>query len=131
MSRKKKNKALQAIEYGLYRAIAAVVKPVSDERVYRWGTRLGSVARKLLRRRDVLAMKNLRSVYTDKPDSELRAVLDECWRHFGREILALVRYQSMSLDEIIERCPPENAHLLEEARAEGKGVVLISAHYGS
>jgi KDO2-lipid IV(A) lauroyltransferase len=130
MSRKKKNKILQAIEYGSYRAIAAAVKRVSDERVYRWGTRLGNLARKLLGRRDALAMKNLRAIYTDKPEPELRTLLDDCWRHFGREILGLMRYQSMSIEEIVERCPPVNAHLLEEARAQGKGVVLISAHYG-
>jgi Kdo2-lipid IVA lauroyltransferase/acyltransferase len=130
MSRKKKSKALQAIEYVLYRIIRAAVTRASDERVARWGTRLGPIARRFLRRRDVIGMRNLRLIYEGKPESELRAIMDECWRHFGREILLLPRFQSMTIEQVLERCSIENQHLLEEARALGKGVVLISGHYG-
>jgi len=130
MSRKKKNRALQAVEYAFYRVIRAAVTRASVERVSRWGTRLGPIAKRLLRRRDIIAMKNLRAIYPEKPVSEVRAIMDECWRHFGREILALARFQSMTLEEVVQACPPENQHILEEARALGKGVVLISAHYG-
>src|SRR5207253_5585836 len=54
-----------------------------------------------------------------------------CWHHFGREALVSIRMQTMSLEEIAARCPVINAHLLEEAIARGKGVILISAHYGA
>ena len=130
MSRKKKNTIVEILEYAAYRTAAGLVRFSSEERVYRWGTRLGALAGRLLGRRDRLAMKNLRLTFPEKPPSDLRRILDECWRHFGRELLAFLRYQRMTLEELAERCPFVNAHYLEEARARGNGVVVISAHYG-
>jgi KDO2-lipid IV(A) lauroyltransferase len=130
MSRKKKNRILEAVEYAAYRTVARVVRFASEERVHRWGTRLGALSGKVLTRRDRVAMKNLQYAFPEKPHAELRRIADECWRHFGRELLAFVRYQSMSLQEIVERCPFINVEVLDEARAAGNGVVLISAHYG-
>ena len=129
MSRKK-NALLQRIEYALYRAIAGRVTRASDDAILRWGTRLGDFSRRLLRRRDRLAMSNLRLAFPARSDSELRAILDECWRHFGRETLGYIRLQSMPLDEIAARCPLVNAGLVDEAIARGRGVVMVSAHYG-
>ncbi len=129
MSRKK-SALLQRIEYAAYRAAAALVRRSSDESLRRWGTRLGALSAKLLRRRDRLALRNLAVAFPERPPDELRRILDECWRHFGREMLQFVQLQSFSLDEIARRCPFVHEEILEEGRARGKGVILISAHYG-
>ena len=128
MSRRK-SLALQRIEYALYRTIARFARRLSDESVIRWGDRFGNIARRILRSRDRLAMRNLRETFPGRND--LRDVLDRCWRHFGREALYSIRMQDMSLEKIAAACPLVNAHLVEEAIARGKGVVLISAHYGA
>lgn len=129
MSRKK-NALLQRVEYAAYRAVARFVARASDDAIQRWGSRLGRVARRLLGRRDRLAMKNLRIAFPQKSDLELRDILDASWMHFGREALGYIRAQNMSLAEIAERCPFIGAELVDEALARGNGVVLISAHYG-
>ena len=103
---------------------------MAEESVHRWGTRLGAVAAKVLRGRDALAMRNLRLAYPERSERELRRIADDCWRHFGREALLSVQTQNLSLDEVAERCPFVNAHLVEEAIARGKGTILISAHWG-
>ncbi len=130
MSRKKKSKLLQAIEYAAYRLVAGMVGRASDERVDRWGARLGALAGKVVRRRDRLAMRNLRSAFPEKSPAELRAILDECWRHFGRETLQYIKLQQMTLDQIAQRCEFVNRHFLDEAIALDKGVILMTAHYG-
>jgi len=130
MSRRRKSIKLQRAEYALYRMVAAVARRLSDRGVQRWGGRLGNFSRRILGSRDRLGMRNLRAVFPSKSDRELRDILDACWRHFGREALESIRMQDMSLDEVAARCPLVNAHLVEEAVARGKGVVLISAHYG-
>jgi KDO2-lipid IV(A) lauroyltransferase len=38
--------------------------------------------------------------------------------------------RNLSPAEIATRCPTANEHLLEEARAKGKGTILISGHWG-
>jgi tetraacyldisaccharide-1-P 4'-kinase/lauroyl/myristoyl acyltransferase len=128
--KRRKHPLLQRVEYLTYRAVARIVTSMAEERVHRWGTRIGSLMRHILRGRDRLAMRNLRTSFPDRDVRELRRILNECWRHFGREVLLAVQAQTLSLEEIAARCPFVNAHLLEEAIARGKGVILISAHWG-
>ncbi len=130
MSRRRKSRAVQRIEYALYRIVAAPARRLSDRGIHRWGDRLGTLGQSVLRSRDRLAMRNLRAAFPSKSDQELRGILDACWRHFGREALYAVRTQDMSMEEIAAACPLVNAHLLEEAIARGNGVILISGHYG-
>jgi KDO2-lipid IV(A) lauroyltransferase len=130
MARRKKNKVLQRIEYTTYRLIAGAVRRMSEERVARWGARLGAFSRRILRSRDRLAMRNLAAAFPSKSEQELREILDKSWRYFGWEMLEFVRAQRYSLDELAERCPFVNAELLEEARARGKGTLLLSGHFG-
>jgi lauroyl/myristoyl acyltransferase/tetraacyldisaccharide-1-P 4'-kinase len=128
--KRRKNALLQRVEYAAYRFVARRVTAMSEEEVHRWGTRLGKVAGLLLRGRHRLALRNLRLVYPEKPERELRGIARECWRHFGRELLLSIQTQNLSLEEVAARCPFVNAHLLEEAIARGKGTILISAHWG-
>lgn len=129
MSRKK-NPVVERLEYVAYRLIAGAARRASDRSIATWGALLGSLSRRVLRGRDRLALRNLTCTFPDRPAAELRSILDASWRHFGREMLEFVRAQSMSAEEVARRCPFVNGHILEEARARGKGVVLISAHFG-
>jgi len=128
--KRRKNPVLQRIEYTVYRFVARRVSAMSEEAVYRWGTRLGALGSRVLRRRASLAMRNLRFVYPDRPEHELRKIANDCWRHFGREVLMGIQTQNLTLEELAERCPFVNVHLLEESVARGKGTMLISAHWG-
>jgi KDO2-lipid IV(A) lauroyltransferase len=130
VSRRKKNPILQRLEYAAYRFVANRVARASDESIQRWGRRLGRAARRLLRRRDRLAMQNLAIAFPEKSESERRAILDASWIHFGREALGYIRLQNMSLHEIAARCPFVNEAILDDALARQNGVVLLSAHYG-
>jgi KDO2-lipid IV(A) lauroyltransferase len=130
MSRRRKNRFLQWFEYGAYRALVVATRPVSYETLLRWGTRIGTVSRHILRGRNRTALRNLRMVFPEKSEEERRQILRSCWQHFGREVLGHLHMQSMSLEEVAERCPFVNLHVLEDAMARGKGVIMISAHYG-
>jgi len=130
MARRRKNRVLQRVEYTVYRLIAGTVRRMSEERVARWGARLGALSRRVLRSRDRLAMRNLRAAFPSRSERELGETLDQSWRYFGWEMLEFVRAQGYSLEELAERCPFVNAELLEQARARGKGTLLLSGHFG-
>jgi KDO2-lipid IV(A) lauroyltransferase len=131
MSRRRKNALLQRVEYVLYRAVVRAVRSRSDESLRRWGTRIGNLGRRVLRGRDRLAIRNLASAFPEKSESERRRIADECWRHFGREALATIRMQHVPIEEVPSHCRFVNAKIFEEAQARGRGVVLLSAHYGA
>lgn len=128
--RRRKNRLQQRVEYALYQMVARRVRRMSEAQVYKWGTRFGALAGKLVRKRDRLAMTNLRATFPEKSERELRTILDECWRHFGREALLSIQMQALPLEEMAERCPVINVHLVHEAIARGKGAILITGHYG-
>jgi len=128
--KRRKNAVLQRVEYVLYRFIARRVSSMSDEAIHRWGTRLGALSAKILRGRDQLALRNLRETFPEKDARELRRIVDECWKHFGRELLISLQMQNLSLEEVAARCPFVNAHLLQESIDRGRGTMLLSAHYG-
>ncbi len=131
MSRRRKSALQQRVEYILYRAVARAVRSASEATLRRWGARLGALARHILRGRDRLAMRNLAATFPEKNEAERRRIIDECWRHFGREALETIRMQHVPIEKIPSYCPIVNAHLVEEAIALGRGVILISAHYGA
>lgn len=130
MSRRRKNAVVQRLEYALYRLVSLAVRRASDEAIARWGQHIGDLAARLLRRRNQLALRNLTSTFPDRTSEELGAVLRSCWRHFGREALESIRLQHLPATAIAERCPFVHADLLEQGLSRGRGVVLISAHYG-
>jgi KDO2-lipid IV(A) lauroyltransferase len=130
MSRRRKNALLQRVEYLLYRATARAVRASSDDALRRWGTRIGTLARHVLRGRDRLAMRNLAETFPEKSEAERRRIIDECWRHFGREALETIRTQHLPLDEISTHCYFANPEVLQDAIALGRGVLILSAHYG-
>lgn len=130
MSKRKKSRLLARLEYAAYRVVAALTRRASDQGVLRWGTRLGAVSGKILRGRDRLAIRNLTAAFPEKTEAERRAILDECWRHFGREMLGYIRLQGMPLDEIAAICPFVGEEILQESIARGQGTMLLSAHYG-
>jgi tetraacyldisaccharide-1-P 4'-kinase/lauroyl/myristoyl acyltransferase len=129
--KKRKSALLQRVEYIIYRIVARAVGSMSDEGLLRWGTRLGALASKVLRGRDRLAMRNLRRTFPERDVPSLRRTLDECWQHFGRELMISVRTQTLSREEIAARGSFVNVQLLEEAIARGKGTIIISAHWGT
>ncbi len=126
----KKSRLQTRIEYRLYRILLRAVGAMSDDSLLRWGTRVGGLASKVLRSRDRLGIRNLRAAFPERPDPELRQILDRCWKHFGREVLLYLKVQSMPLEEIAARCEFVHQELLHDARARGKGTLLMSGHFG-
>jgi len=125
----RKNPLLQRLEYAAYRLVARGVSKLSDDSVAKWGARVGNLTRVFARRRHRLAVENLRATLPERA-AEADAIVRECWRHFGREALGYIRVKGQPLDELAARCPFVNEEILRDGLAAGKGVLLISAHYG-
>lgn len=129
--KKQKSEWLQRAEYAMYRFAARRVRAAKPASVLRWGERLGRFGRRVLRSRDRIAMRNLQRVFPDRPQPELRRLLDDCWRHFGRQALSYIRLQQLPPDEVLRDVRFEGLELLRDAQSLDRGVIVISAHYGS
>ena len=107
---------LQRLEYAAYRAVAKRAAKASPESVLRWGSRIGTLSRTVVRSRDRRAMNNLRRAFPEKSHDELRRILDECWRHFGREMLNYIRLQQLPTEEVLRSVKNVNLEVLREAK---------------
>lgn len=73
---------------------------------------------------------------TSPRDPRARRLARISWRNFGRYISDFISIPNTTRDEIVARVrdvtpPPGAFALLDEARAHGKGVLLVSAHFGA
>ena len=129
MSRRRKSRLLQRIEYVAYRLVAARARKASTESLWRWGARIGSLTRLFARRRHRIAVENFRACFPQRTDAE--TVIRECWRHMGREALTTIQMQELTAEELKARCDVHGLELVEEALARGRGVMFITPHFGS
>lgn len=130
-TKRSKSGLLQRIEYVLFRAAGGYLRARAPEAIHRWGDRLGSVAYRLVSRRTRLALTNLQRTFPEKTAEECREIVRACWKHFAWMGLDHLRTARMSLEEIVERCDVYNRDELDRAVDLGRGVVLISAHFGN
>lgn len=75
---------------------------------------------------------NLRHVMgPEAPDAAIRATTRKVLRNLARNYFDLIKMPRMKPEDIQRLVSAHNVHYLVEAVARGKGVVLVTAHYGS
>ena len=96
------------------------------------GNALGSTFYHLSRRYRGVALKNLTMVYGgEKSERELRRMAKEVFRHFTRESLEFFRVLSLSREQVDRMVDVEGQEILDEVVREGRGGIVITAHYGN
>lgn len=76
------------------------------------------------------ARDNLFKIFGDaKSEKEVRAIVRRYFE-FETKLETLLRALPLKGLGILSRCPVEGLHYLDAALAQGKGVILVSAHFG-
>jgi lauroyl/myristoyl acyltransferase len=73
---------------------------------------------------------------TSRDDPRARALARRSWRNFGRYVSDFISMPNTTREEIVARLhdttpPPGSYALIAEARTRGKGVILVSTHFGA
>jgi Kdo2-lipid IVA lauroyltransferase/acyltransferase len=115
-----------ALARGLERAAATLPEAAADA----FGRRLGRTAYRLSIRRGVVE-ENVRRAYPAADDAWIRATTRAAYEHLGRETAAILRLSTLDPEAVVARTVPVGWDAFEEARAEGRGVILATGHYGN
>jgi len=118
------------LEYALVRSIAACVRLLPVSVVRGCGAVLGRVAYRVDRFHRRVALENLAQAFPSRSPQELRALAREMFKHFGRLLLELIKFGSLSRDEILRRVEIEGEERARLAEQHGRGVLFFTGHFG-
>lgn len=117
---------------GALRLLAAGVWRLSPGGAGSLGTFLGRVMLMLTPHRRRVARQNISFALPEKSEEERERILRQCYENIGKSLVEFLRlpylWQKGSLDEVISL---EGEEHLRAALKKGRGVILLTAHYGN
>lgn len=100
--------------------------------IFRIGEWLGALAWHLFPDRRRTVIRNLRIAYAGEMSlDEIHRMARESFRRTGANLISSTHTATLSPGQLRKSLVLENIGLLEEARASGRGVVLLLAHMGN
>jgi KDO2-lipid IV(A) lauroyltransferase len=118
------------LEYALVAAVGSLVRLLPIPAVRACGTALGRLAYRVDRFHRRVAMDNLAHAFPARSTAELRAVAREMFSHFGRLLLELIKFGSISEQEMLARIDVEGEERVWQAYQQGCGVLFFTGHFG-
>lgn len=118
------------LEYVLVLAVRSLVGVLPDRPGRGIGTLIGLFfyAADAAHRR--LAVRQLRAAFPLRSDAECRAIARATFAHFGRLLVALLKFSTLDAAGIRARVEYEGDDRVRTALAGGKGALLFSGHFG-
>jgi Kdo2-lipid IVA lauroyltransferase/acyltransferase len=90
-----------------------------------------AIGRPLLKKKKRILMQNLRLAFgSEKTDEEIGFIADRCLDNFGAGMIELIYFLDRP-QRVIDKVSIVGQEHLEEVLKQGKGAVLLSAHFGN
>ena len=118
------------MEYALVRTLERAVSAMPERAADAFGKSLGRMVHRLGIRADVVD-ENLRLAFPDKDDAWISAITRAAYEHLGREATAMMRLSKLDSHAVVERTVPVGWDQMEGALDEGRGILLVTGHYGN
>jgi len=128
--RKHKHSRAHKAEYVLARALEKAVSAMPERAADSFGKSVGQAVYRMGVRRDVVD-ENLRLAYPEKDDAWISAMTRKAFEHLGREATAIMRISRLDPRAVIDRTVAVGWDDMEGALSEGRGVLLVTGHYGN
>lgn len=85
----------------------------------------------VFRYRKQTVIDNLRLVFPEKSDHEIKIITRKFFHHFCDMILESIKSMNISLESMKARYTFKNLDIIKEFEKQNKSIVLMCAHYGS
>ena len=118
------------VEHAAVKCVAMVVRVLPRRTGLAIGTALGHLFYLLHAGRRQLAVDNLRAAFPSRTEDDCKTLLRATFGHLGRQVVELFNVGVMSGTEMMELVEIEGEEWVEQARAQGKGVMYYTGHFG-
>lgn len=126
-----RHSASHRVEYALARTLESAVATLPEGAADAVGRRVGRIVHGLGIRRGVVEA-NLRLAFPGADDAWIERTTRAAYEHLGREAAAILRLSKLDRQAVIERTEVgADWPKLDAALGEGRGVILVTGHYGN
>ena len=112
------------------RGLIGLVRLVPASMVDGVGTAVGRLSYWCDRRHRRIAEQNVAAAFPKRPVAERRAIVRDAFAHFGRLLLQVLTFSTLTPDEMLARVEFVGLEHARAAFAEGKGVLFVTGHFG-
>ncbi len=131
-SQTKISKRIQyAVEYTGVRLLAGFLCLLPRREALEAGRAVGRILGRLMVSRGELARKNILNSLPGISQAQADLLVKQCWENLGAGAAEFVTTPGMSREEIFSFSEMDGIERLRKSYAEGKGVLMVTAHYGA
>lgn len=118
--------------YGLLKGLSFVMQRLPLNVVSNIGHGLGVFLYWVLKHERKKSLTHLRVAFGKvKSEKELHQIAKGTFANLGRNVCEWLKMPALSFDQVKERVDVEGFHYVEEALKRGKGLILLTGHYGN
>jgi KDO2-lipid IV(A) lauroyltransferase len=77
-----------------------------------------------------VARRNVAAAFPTRSPREHRAIVRGAFKHFGRLLLAVLKFSTLRPESMLARVEFEGEEHARHAQAQGKGVLFVTGHFG-
>ena len=129
-SQRRRHSPAHRAEFALARSLERAVSLLPERAADRFGARVGRAIHALGIRRDTVE-ENLRIAFPQRSAEWLESTTRAAYEHLGREAAAMLRLSKLDPKAVIARTITHGWDELEDALSLGRGVILVTGHYGN
>ncbi|HJU41745.1 MAG TPA: lysophospholipid acyltransferase family protein [Vicinamibacterales bacterium] len=119
-----------AIEYWSVVAVRALARRLPEPVINAWGAAIGMVFYIADWQHRRVALANLEQCFPNKPARERRAIARATFKHFGRVLLKLLTFSTLTPEQMMAASEYEGDERVRLAYAKGKGILFFTGHFG-
>jgi len=117
-------------EYAAVMTVRGIVRLMPFSTVNRVGSGIGLAFYTIDRGHRRLAIANLRAAFPHRTPAECRDIARRTFAHFGRLLTTLLKFSTMTPEQMRARVEFTGEERVEGAHALGRGVLLFTGHFG-
>ena len=124
-------KSKHVAEYIFFRCFSFIIGIMPLRLVHTTGFALARLAYPLLKSRREVAQRNLRNAFPEMEPREREQIAFRSFQNIAATFIELLWSEKMTKEIIRKRVSIDNYEMLERLREKKKGIVFLTAHFGS